>query len=63
MWLSEITQSDCKIIDNMMTKHSYYDHSMADETPLQEFALEEIERDVDKLITWLTDVNSRQNVK
>ena len=63
MWLSEITQSDCKIIDDMMTKYSYYDHSMADETPLQEFSLEEIERDVDKLITWLTEVNSRQNVK
>lgn len=47
----------------MMTKYSYYDHSMADETPLQEFSLEEIERDVDKLITWLTEVNSRQNVK
>lgn len=63
MWLSEITQSDCKIIDDMMTKYSYYYHSMADETPLQEFTLEEIERDVDKLITWLTEVNSRQNVK
>ena len=63
MWLSEITQNDCKIIDDMMTKYSYYDHSMADETPLQEFTLEEIEQDVDELITWLTDINSRQNAK
>ena len=63
MWLSEITQNDCKIIDDMMTKYSYYDHSMADETPLQEFTLEEIEQDVDNLITWLTDINSRQNAK
>jgi len=60
MWLSKITQNDCKIIDDMMTKYSYYDHSMADETPLQEFTLEEIEQDIDELITWLTDVNSRQ---
>lgn len=63
MWLSKITQNDCKIIDDMMTKYSYYDHSMADETPLQEFTIDEIEQDIDNLIAWLTDVTSRQNEK
>ena len=63
MWLSKITRDDCKIIDDMMTKYSYYDHSMSDEAPLQEFTLEEIEQDVDNLITWLTDINARRNKK
>ena len=61
MWLSEITQNDCKIIDDMMTKYSYYDHSMSDDAPLQEFTLEEIEQDVECLINWLTGVNKRRN--
>ena len=60
MWLSKITQDDCKTIDDMMTKYSYYDHSMSDEAPLQEFTLEEIEQDVNDLIVWLTDINSRR---
>ena len=58
-----ISLKDCKIIDDMMTKYSYYDHSMADETPLQEFTIDEIEQDIDNLIAWLTDVTSRQNEK
>lgn len=61
MWLSKITQDDCKIIDDMMTKYSYYDHSMSDDAPLQEFTLEEIEQDVDLLVAWLTDINKRRN--
>jgi hypothetical protein len=44
----------------MMTKYSYYDHSMADETPLQEFSAEEIENDLERLILWLDDVKKRQ---
>lgn len=63
MWLSKITQDDCKIIDDMMTKYSYYDHSMSDEAPLQEFTLEEIEQDVDSFIAWLENVGSRQKEK
>ena len=63
MWLSKITQDDCKIIDDMMTKYSYYDHSMSDEAPLQEFTLEEIEQDIERLIEWLTDINKRRNKK
>ena len=59
-WLSHITKEDCDLIDEMMTKYSYYDHSMADETPLQEFSVEEIENDLDRLILWLDAVKKRQ---
>lgn len=59
-WLSAITEEDCKIIDEMMTKYSYYDHSMSDEMPLQEFSLTEIEEDLDKFIDWLEGIKKRQ---
>ena len=59
MKLSKITEEDCGIIDEMMTKYSNYEHSMSDETPLQEFTLEEIENDVSRLIDWLTEFKNR----
>lgn len=59
-WLSAITEDDCKLIDEMMTKYSYYDHSMSDEMPLQEYALNEIEADIDKLIDWLEGIKKRK---
>ncbi len=59
-WLSAINEDDCKIIDEMMTKYSYYDHSMSDELPLQEFTLEEIENDLSALIEWLEEIKKRQ---
>ena len=59
-WLSAINEDDCKIIDEMMTKYSYYDHSMSDELPLQEFTLEEIENDLSALIEWLEGIKKRQ---
>ena len=31
--LLSITQTDCDIVDKMMTKYSAYDHSMSSETP------------------------------
>ncbi len=59
-WLSHITDDDCKLIEEMMTKYSCYDHSMSDELPLQEFSLGEIEDDLKKLIGWLEDIKTRQ---
>lgn len=59
-WLSKITEDDCQIIDDMMTKYSYYDHSMSEELPLQEFTLEEVEEDLDRLIKWIEEVKKRQ---
>ena len=36
-----------------MTKYSYYDHSMSDETPLVEFSIEDIESDATRLRDWI----------
>lgn len=53
-YLPSITQTDCDIIDEMMTKYSAYDHSMASETPLQEFEVSEIEADMGRFTVWIS---------
>lgn len=52
--LAEISEDDCKLIDSLMTKYSYYDHSMSDETPLQEITFEELECDLNALKEWIS---------
>ena len=51
--LADISVDDCKLIDDMMTKYSYYDHSMSDETPLSEFSIEDIEDDALRFKNWI----------
>ena len=53
-YLKTITQEDCDIVDAMMTKYSAYDHSMSPETPLIEFDVLEIEKDMNDFYQWLT---------
>ncbi|MDD5792737.1 MAG: hypothetical protein PUD22_09165 [Erysipelotrichaceae bacterium] len=55
--LSKITDEDLKLIDRLMTKYSYYDHSMSDETPLIEMSVGELERDLLELKDWITKKN------
>jgi hypothetical protein len=49
-----ITQEDCDTVDAMMTKYSAYDHSMSPESPLIEFDVSEIEKDMNDFSQWLT---------
>ena len=57
--LSNIEQEDCSFIDKMMTKYSYYDHPQPDETPLQEFSIEDIETDMKEFADWLKKLKER----
>ena len=57
--LASISMDDCKLIDEMMTKYSYYDHSMSDETPLVEFPISEIEADALRIRDWLNDKKNK----
>lgn len=50
--LAEITTKDCDLIDRLMTRYSYYDHSMSDEAPLLELTIEELESDIMELKDW-----------
>ena len=58
--LADISIDDCNLIDDMMTKYSYYDHSMSDETPLKEFSIEDIESDANKLKDWIMQKRERK---
>lgn len=51
--LSEITREDCEMFDQLMTKYSYYDHSMSDEAPLNELTIDELESDLKRLQLWI----------
>lgn len=57
--LSAITNDDCKIIDEMMTKYSYNEHSQPDEAPSIPFDIEIIEEDVKNFRNWLNDYTKR----
>lgn len=51
--LADITIEDCQMFDRLMTRYSYYDHSMSDETPLIELSVDELEADLVELQTWI----------
>ena len=42
-----------------MTRYSCYEHSQPSETPIEIPQPTEIEKDVDNLLKWLTEFNSR----
>ncbi|MCC4491262.1 hypothetical protein LMB81_07100 [Limosilactobacillus reuteri] len=57
--LAKINDSDCLMINNMMTKYSYYDHSIADETPFQDFDIKEIKKDIEEFRDWTNEIRKR----
>lgn len=58
--LADISQEDCRLIDEMMTKYSYYEHSMSDETPLMEFSIEDIESDATRIRDWIKQKKAKK---
>ena len=61
--LANISQEDCAIINKMMTKYSYYDHSHSDETPLIDFTLDDIEKDLADFLDWIKSKKKATNRK
>lgn len=58
--LAKIKKEDCCLINDFMTRYSYYEHSQPTETPVEIPQPTEIEEDVDNLLEWLKEFNSRQ---
>ena len=57
--LPAITKQDCKMVDDMMTKYSFVEHSQpSDILPLQ-YTIEEIENDIQAFMTWITEYNKK----
>lgn len=54
-----IKESDCRMIDNMMTKYSFTEHSQPmDSMPVQ-LNLDEIDNDIYSFISWVAEFTKR----
>ena len=51
--LAKIEQSDCDLIDDLMSRYSVFEHSQSDEFPAPCPDLNKIEQDVDELSSWI----------
>ncbi|MFU9921780.1 AAA family ATPase [Fannyhessea vaginae] len=59
MKISQIKDSDCQMIDDMMTKYSFTEHSQPmDSMPVQ-LNLDEIDNDIDSFISWVVEFTKR----
>ena len=54
-----ITESDCQLLDNNMTKYSYFEHSQPDDVPAPNISLEDVESDCRNFKDWIKNFNSR----
>lgn len=57
--LSNITQNDCDLIDDLMTRYSVYEHSQADDLPAVPPELIQLEADMQSLAAWMEDYAKR----
>lgn len=57
--LPAISKPDCEMIDGMMTKYSYMEHSQPAETPSEYYDIEEIQEDIQTFKSWLDEFKSR----
>lgn len=58
--LAIISDKDCEIVSEMMSKYSYYSHSQSDQRQLLEIDLNELEEDISKYSDWLTKFNEKK---
>jgi energy-coupling factor transporter ATP-binding protein EcfA2 len=55
-----IKKEDCKFIDDLMTKYSCFEHSQSTETTVIIPESSELQLDIEALITWRTEFQSRK---
>lgn len=57
--LSHITQEDCDLIDDLMTRYSVYEHSQSDELPAAPPEIANLEADMKSLSVWMEEYAKR----
>ncbi|MGH8417879.1 MAG: AAA family ATPase [Pseudomonas sp.] len=57
--LSNITQKDCDLIDDLMTRYSVYEHSQSDDLPAVPPELDQLESDMKLLSDWMGEYSKR----
>jgi ABC-type Mn2+/Zn2+ transport system ATPase subunit len=58
--LPDITVEDCKVVEDMMTKYSRYEHSQSNEAPVPLPHPDEMEEDIADLKTWRDAIEQRR---
>lgn len=59
MKLDRITSEDCEMIDSMMTKYSFNEHSQPEDSPLIQMDLNDTVSDIKAFITWIKEYNKK----
>lgn len=59
--LTQITPEDCNMVDNMMTKYSFTEHSQPTDSPDIEVDLADLDNDVEVFSAWIKQYNKRMN--
>lgn len=57
--LAHITNEDCDLIDDLMTRYSVFEHSQADELPSVPPELSDLEKDMRSLSDWMKHFQER----
>ena len=63
MKLDRITSEDCEMIDSMMTKYSFNEHSQPEDSPLIQMDLNETIADIKAFLVWIKNYNKKMNEK
>ena len=58
--LTDIVQEDCKLLDDMMTKYSRYEHAQSAEAPVELPLPDELSEDIAKLKKWRDALEARR---
>lgn len=60
--LSNISEEDCKLIDDLMTEYSKYEHSQSYEMPGKLPNIDKVKRDMNRLNDWISDYKKRTEI-
>ena len=61
--MDRISKEDCKIIDSMMTKYSFGEHSQPEDSGLISMDLDEVIEDIDIFLRWIKDYTKKIEAK
>lgn len=59
--MDRISKEDCKIIDSMMTKYSFAEHSQPEDSAAININLDDTLTDIDKFVKWIKEYNNKIN--
>lgn len=57
--LTKITNEDCQLVHDMMTKYSCYEHSQTPEAPVEMPHPDELRTDIEAMLTWHDEFKKR----